>query len=219
MRARDAQGPPRRYQVTEVPPGAAHITEYRCHRRVCPGCGTTTVAALPDEGTGQFGPHLTALIAYFTVVCRLPRAVVQGVLEGVLQIPISVGSTQAAWEEASVAVAAPYTELRQALPQQPVVNVDETGHRTNGDKRWLWTVVARTFVAFTITASRARTCSPIWSAPRLWPSWTVIRLPTHPKYAAAHRQLCWSHYADLRIMPTRVRARRLTAVRGAPRSA
>ena len=34
--ARHALGDPRRHQVTELPPIAAHITEYRCHRRQCP---------------------------------------------------------------------------------------------------------------------------------------------------------------------------------------
>ena len=108
LNARDDEGDPRRHQVTEVPPIAAHITEYRCHRRHCPACGTRTVAAVPDECAGQFGPQLAALIAYLTVVCRLPRLVVQRLLADVLQIPLSLGSTQHAWEEASAAVAAPY---------------------------------------------------------------------------------------------------------------
>jgi hypothetical protein len=63
------------------------------------------VEPLADEFAGQFGPQLTALIAYFTVVCRIPRLVVQRFLEGILQIPISLGSTQHAWEEVSAAVA------------------------------------------------------------------------------------------------------------------
>ena len=96
-----------------------------------------------------------ALIAYLTVVCRLPRLVVQRLLADVLQIPRSLGSTQHAWEEASAAVAAPYKELRQALANQPVLNADETGHRTNGATRWLWTLVAPTFVFYTIATSRA----------------------------------------------------------------
>ena len=77
------------------------------------------MAAVPDECAGQFGPQLAALIAYLTVVCRLPRLVVQRLLADVLQIPLSLGSTQHAWEEASAAVAAPYKELRQALANQP----------------------------------------------------------------------------------------------------
>jgi hypothetical protein len=70
-----------------------------------------TQAALPDDVIGQFGLQLTSLIAYLTVVCRLLSLVVQRLLEGALQIPISVGSTQNAWEEASAAVATPYAEL------------------------------------------------------------------------------------------------------------
>ncbi len=115
LRARHDVGKPRRHQVTELPPITAHITEYRCHRRQCPDCGVITLAPLPDEHANQFGPQLTALIAYLTVVCRMPRLVVQRFLEGALQIPISLGSTQNAWEETSAAVAAPYQELEAAL--------------------------------------------------------------------------------------------------------
>ena len=154
LHARHGAGDPRRHQVTELPPIAAHMTEYRCHRRQCPACGTTTLASLPDELASQFGPQLTALIAYLTVVCRLPRVVVHRLLADVLQIPISGGSTQKAWEEASAAVAAPSEELQHALADQPVLNGDETGHRTNGAKRWLWTLVAPTFVFYAIATFR-----------------------------------------------------------------
>lgn len=137
----EASADPRRHQVTELPSIEAHITEYQCLAIVCPACGETTQAPVPAEVEGQFGAQLTALIAYLTVVCRMPRLVVQRLLEGALQIPISLGSTQKAWEEASAAVAGPYEELQHALPHQPVLNGDETGHRTNGQKRWLWIAV------------------------------------------------------------------------------
>ena len=78
-----------------------------------------------------------ALIAYLTVVCRLPRRVVEALLGQVLGIEISLGSTQKCWEEASQAVAAPCQELEQRLKDESVLNVDETGWRTNGEKRYL----------------------------------------------------------------------------------
>ena len=53
---------------------------------------------------------------------RLSRRVVQRLLEGALHIPISLGSTHAAWEEASDAVAAPCQALEDALAHQPVLN-------------------------------------------------------------------------------------------------
>jgi transposase len=40
LHARHTLGEPRRHQVTELPPIAAHITGYRCQRRQCPDCGT-----------------------------------------------------------------------------------------------------------------------------------------------------------------------------------
>lgn len=194
LHARHRVGDPRRHQVTEVPPMAAHITEYRCHRRQCPACGTATLAPLPAEFASQFGPQLTALIAYLTVVCRLPRLVVQRLLEGALQISISAGSTQNAWEEASAAVTTPYEELQRALADQPVLNGDETGHRTNGAKRWLWTLVAPTFVFYTIATSRSAEVLRQVLGAAFAGVLGSDRLPTYLTYAAARRQFCWSHF-------------------------
>lgn len=193
LRARDTVGQPRRHQVTELPPIAAHVTEHRCHRRQCPDCGAITVAALPEDAIRQFGPQLTALIAYLTVVCRMPRLVVQRFLEGALHIPISLGSTQRAWEETSAAVAASYAELEAALPHERVLNVDETGHRTNGAKRWMWAFVARTFIVYRIATSRG---SEVLTA-TLGDTFAGIlgsdRLATYLTYVAGHRQFCWAH--------------------------
>ena len=193
LHARDTVGDPRRHQVTELPAIEAHITEYRCHRLRCRACGRTTPALLPDEIEGQFGPQLTALIAYLTVVCRLPRVVVQRLLEGALQIPISLGSTQKAWEEASAAVGAPYAELQAALPTQPVLNADETGHRTNAAKRWLWTLVAPTFVFYVIATSRGSDVLRRLLGTTFAGILGSDRLLTYTTYPARQRQYCWSH--------------------------
>ena len=85
------QGEPRRHQVTELPPIEAHITEYRCQSTVCPDCGKATQAELPQEVQGRFGPELTALIAYLTVVCRMPRRVVQELLGQVSGLTVQYG--------------------------------------------------------------------------------------------------------------------------------
>ena len=193
LRGGDDVGDPRRHQVTELPPIEAHITEYRCHRRCCRACGRLTQATVPEDALGQFGPQLTALIAYLTVVCRLPRLVVQRLLEGALQIPISLGSTQKAWEEVSAAVAAPSAELEAALRHEAVLNADETGHRTNGDKRWLWTFVARTFVVYRIAASRGSDVLKTVLGEAFAGILGSDRLPTYLKYVVGQRQFCWAH--------------------------
>jgi transposase len=121
------EGEPRRHQVTEVPPVKAHVTEYQFPNLVCGDCGKATRAPLPEEMAGHFGPQLTALIAYWTVACRLPRRLVEAMPADVLGIEISLGSTQKAWEEVSQAVQQPVQQLQEQLPREAVLNVDEIG--------------------------------------------------------------------------------------------
>jgi hypothetical protein len=52
--------------------------------------------------------------------------VVQELLGQVLGIPLSLGSIQNSWEEASEAAAEPCTELEKQLAHEPVINSDET---------------------------------------------------------------------------------------------
>jgi len=186
-------GEPRRHQVTEIPPVKPHITEYQFPDVVCGHCGKATQAPLPQEIAGHFGPYLTALIAYWTVVCRLPRRLVEAMLADVLGMEISLGSTQKAWEEVSQAVAQPVQQLQEQLPREAVLNVDETGWRTNGDKRWIWALVARQFVFYVVASTRGAEvlvsllgavfrgilCSDRW----------VVYLTYH----SGRMQLCWAH--------------------------
>ena len=87
----------------------------------------------------------------------------------------------------------PYQELEQALRQQPVLNCDETGHRTNGAKRWLWALVAPTFIVYTIASRGSEVLTRL-----LGPAFAGIlgsdRLQTYVTYAARRRQFCWAHF-------------------------
>jgi len=189
-----AQGPPRRHQVTELPHIEAHITEYQCQRVACPGCGEVTQAALPEEVQGQFGPELTALIAYLTVVCRMPRRLMLELLSQVLGIPLSLGSTQNAWQEVSGAVAESCTELEQDLPRQAVINSDETGYRTSGEKRWLWALVAPGFVFYKIALTRGAEVLVQLLGAVFAGILCSDRCPLYVKYHKGGAQFCWAHF-------------------------
>ena len=187
------EGEPRRHQVTEVPPVKAHITEYQFPNVVCGQCGKTTHAPLPEEIAGQFGPQLTALVAYWTVVCRLPRRLVEAMLADVLSIEISLGSTQKAWEEVSQAVEQPVGQLQEQLPREAVLNVDETGWRTNGDKRWIWALVAHQFVFYVVASTRsaevlASLLGSVFHGILCNDRWVV-----YLTYHSGRMQLCWAH--------------------------
>jgi len=186
-------GEPQRHQVTEIPPIQAQVTEYQFPQVVCGHCGQGTRAALPEAITGQFGPQLTALIAYWTVVCRLPRRLVEAMLGDMLGIAMSLGSTQKAWEQVSQAVAEPVGELQKQLPQQAVLNVDETGWRSQGEKRWLWTLVASQFVFYVVANQRSAEVlvtllGMVFRGILCCDRWVV-----YFTYHSGRMQLCWAH--------------------------
>lgn len=186
-------GAVQRHQVTELPPIQARIIEYQFHRVLCPECGESTRATVPEEATGHFGPQLTALIAYLTVVCRMPRRVVEALLGQVLGIEISLGSTQKCWEEASQAVAAPCRELEQQLKDEPVLNVDETGWRTNGDKRFLWAFVAARYLVYTVAATRGSEVLIRLLGAVFRGILCSDRFSAYLKYHSGKAQFCWAH--------------------------
>jgi transposase len=194
LKQAETSGLPRRHQVTELPPIRAHIIEYQCHGVICPECGETTRAAIPEEAAGQFGPQLTALIAYLTVVCRMPRRVVEALLKQALEIDISLGSTQKCWEEASEAVATPCQELEQHLKQEPVLNADETGWRTNGSKRYLWAFVAAQYIVYTVAPTRGGQVLIDMLGSVFEGILCSDRFSAYLKYHAGRRaQFCWAH--------------------------
>jgi len=186
-------GAVQRHQVTELPPIQARLIEYQCHRVLCPECGESTRAAVPEEATGNFGPQLTARIAYLTVVCRMPRRVVEALLAQVLGIEISLGSTQKCWEEASQAVAGVCQELEQQLKDEPVLNVDETGWRTNGEKRFLWAFVALRYVVYTVAATRGSDVLIRLLGAVFQGILCSDRFSAYLKYHAGKAQFCWAH--------------------------
>jgi transposase len=186
-------GEPHRHQVTEIPKVQAFIIEYQRPRVVCGSCQKSNCAPLPEEVQGQFGPQLTALIAYWTVVCRLPRRLVEGMLTEVLGITLSLGSTQKAWEEVSAAVQAPYQELQHQLPQEKILNADETGWRTTGDKRWLWAFVAPQFVFYWVSIHRSTEVLVSLLGAVFHGVLCSDRYSVYGKYHQGRKQFCWAH--------------------------
>ena len=184
----------RRHQVTELPAIEAHITEYQCQCVVCPECGKANQAELPIEAQGHFGPRLTALIAYLTVVCRMPRRMVRELLEQVLAIPLSRGTIQNSWEEASEALAGPCAELEQQLRHKQVVNSDETGYRTRGEKRWRWVLVAANFVFYEITLTGGAQVLVELLGEVFAGILCSDRCASYLKYHQSEGQFCWAHF-------------------------
>jgi transposase len=123
----------------------------------------------------------------------MPRRVAQRLLQQVLGISISLGSTQKCWEQVSDAVEGPCAELAGKLASGPVLNIDETGWRQNGEKRWIWAFVANSFTYYFVAASRgAEVLAAVLGSVFLG----ILCSDRYVVYGSYHRgksQLCWAH--------------------------
>jgi transposase len=122
----------------------------------CVHCQRSFKAAMPsviDKG-GLAGPQLTALIAYLKGACHASFSTVRTFLRDVVGVTLSRGELSKIVGKVTAALDKPYEELLQVLPHEAWVNVDETGHKDNGDKWWTWCFRAELYTLYRIDAYR-----------------------------------------------------------------
>ena len=181
-------------QMLDLPPIILPVvTEYQYPTLVCPCCQKGTRAPLRPEHTSETGERLTAVISYLISVRKMTRRDAQALLHDLFGVDISVGTVQKAWEETADAVEAPYTELAAALAAEPVLNCDETGSRTNGDKRWVWVLCAPWFVFYHIAGSRGVAVLVELLGEAFAGILCSDRCPTYLSYHRGLAQFCWAH--------------------------
>lgn len=120
-----------RYQVPYIPEAKRHVNEYRLRCIRCE-CGAETWAALPRIARSGFGTRLTAFAAYLTGVYRVTRRDLIDIFKTIFGIDVSLGSVCKLHEDVSRALEPSYEEIKKALPQQRVLNLNETGWREHG---------------------------------------------------------------------------------------
>lgn len=182
------------HQVAELPPLAAEITEYQGHARICPCCGTLTHAAIPEDiRVHSIGPRLSATLSYLAGSHGMSQRGLEEVAEAIFDVPIALGTVANLEREMSDALANAHRQALNAVAQATVKNVDETGWKERGKKRWLWVAATGTLAAFVISPWRnlkalirllgsefvGILCSDRW---RVYDEWPLMR-----------RQVCWAH--------------------------
>ena len=156
----DEQVPGRRFgrhQVAELPTVAVIVSEHRTHRLCCSGCKARTSGVLPGDVAGSaFGPRLAAAVVTLTTRNRVSRRDMSELARELFGIGLSTGSVDAICQRASLALAGPHEALVAGVLSSPVVNVDETGWRTAGDPRTLWTATTERAAIFRVAEDRHR---------------------------------------------------------------
>jgi transposase len=188
-----AVGDPVRHQVEELPRLAVTVTEHRCPRVRCPGCGKRRRAELPaDVAASAFGPRFHAAVAVLSVRNRVSRRDVVECCQQLFGARISSGTVDAILERVADALVDPDADLLECVRAAGALNMDETGWRTAGARRALWGAFTDRHAVLRVRADRhedhARELladtSAIVTSDR-W--WAYTHLPLK------RRQVCWAH--------------------------
>jgi transposase len=148
---------PRVVQQVDVREIPLSIQEHRSHSAWCPHCQKVFEAPLPPgiARGGLVGPSLTTLIAYLKGACHASYSTVRKFLRDVVRVTISRGELARIIAKVSRALERPYQELLDDLPGQARLNVDETGHKQNGQRQWTWCFRAGLYTLFKIDPTRS----------------------------------------------------------------
>src|SRR4051812_40437643 len=148
--------PPRVVQQVDVREVPLSIQEHRSHLAWCPRCQVMHEAPLPPgiRRGGLVGPSLTTLIAYLKGACHASYSTVRKFLRDVVGVTISRGELARIIAKVSRALERPYEQLLADLPGQARLNIDETGHKQNGQRQWTWCFRAGLYTLFKIDPTR-----------------------------------------------------------------
>ncbi len=147
---------PRVLQQIKLKPIHFEVTEYQAHPFYCCHCEEVHYARIPNEEIkgGLFDEELTALVAYMKHVCHASFSTLRKFLRDIIGIPVSRGYLAKCIQKVSISLDQPYTQLLDHLPLETKLNVDETGHKCNGQRFWTWVFRAELYVLFRIDKSR-----------------------------------------------------------------
>jgi transposase len=187
---RAVRSPP---QVAELPPISVIVTEHRTHQLRCRQCRARTSARLPELiAASSFGPRLQAAVVTLTARHRIPRRGITELARDLFGARLSTGPVDGICQRASDALAGPHCQLQDWVLDQGAVHVDETGWRTCGEGRALWTATTpqATFLQIAEHCNREQFDALIGPFGGIVVSdrWNGFgHLDPH------QRQVCWSH--------------------------
>jgi transposase len=123
----------------------------------CVHCAKSYKAPMPAhiEKGGLVGVEVTALIAFMKGVCHASYSTTRTFLRDVVGVTISRSELNKIIGKVSAALEKPYEELLQLLPDEPTLNVDETGHKDKGDLWWTWCFRAELYTLYHIDPHRS----------------------------------------------------------------
>jgi transposase len=147
---------PRVVQQVDIETTPLTIEQHTCPEYWCDHCQRPCRAPLPLRIAhgGLVGPHLTALIAFMKGGCHASFSTIRTFLRDCVGVTLARSTLANAIEKVSLALDGPYDELLRLLPEEAVLNIDETGHKCNKVPWWTWCLRADLYTVFKVDPHR-----------------------------------------------------------------
>ena len=124
-------------------------------------------------------------------------------MQEVFEIPVSRSGLANQIKAISPSLEVPYQELQGALAHEPSLHIDETGHKDNGDRYWIWAFCTRLFGFFTVEASRGSQVLKKVLGETFKGTLISDFFSAYIKYASALQQFCLAHLIrDIKFLTT-----------------
>lgn len=186
-----AEGEPICVQVWEIPPILPEVIEHRGYRVRCPHCAA--LVPPPDLPEGAFGPRLTAIGSVLHGRFRLSMRETTEVFADLFGVPLGSGSVSPLCQEVAAALDEPYEQVRTRVEAETCANVDETGWKQAGERRWLWVAVTALCTLFVVAKKRGAAAL----ASVLGEAFDGVvgsdRYKAYLSIPLERRQVCWAH--------------------------
>jgi len=193
------------HQFAELRDKPLIVIEYRLHGYICPRCGRIVWAQLPAgviEGQ-LFGPRLQALIGYMKGSLHASYSGLEAFCRDVLNIHVARSHLCNVIKRINEALAEPYEELKEHIPTEPVLNIDETGWKDKKIKYWVWVFCAPLVSFFWIAKSRSSQVLQEILGQTYGGTIVSDFFSAYVKYANQLQQFCLAHLIrDIKFLTT-----------------
>lgn len=185
---------PSLHYVWELPIVQPLITAHHFHTVCCHGCGELVTAPRPSTlPPGAFGPRAAAVVALLHGRYRISHREVVNLFGDLFHFSLSLGSVVSLQSHVSAALAPIHEQVHAKLQSAPVLNIDETGWKEAGQRRWLWTLVGQVATLFVVANSRGRSVLNALVGAEFGGIVGSDRARMYLSLSPHRHQLCWAH--------------------------
>ena len=143
-------------QQIVLPEKIYKVIEHKARKYLDPVTGKTHIAAIPAaiRKGGLLGADVTSMVAFMKGCCHMSYTTIMKFFKELMKLEVSRGMLCKTTQKVSRVLEPFYEQLAGRLPNEPRVNIDETGHHDDGKLHWTWCFDTTDYSLFKIDGSR-----------------------------------------------------------------